>query len=253
MATTPEQSLPQSVNNERSGSAREWAERWLSPERLAPYLAACGGDIGRALELYEWNISLGQVFMRDISHFEVALRNSYDRALRGYWDGGAHWLLDDASPVRRPVMRRAGRGELDVNRINRRTIDAVVRQLPEGSAPGSIIANLTLGFWVHLSDRSREAEIWRTALYRAWPRGTNRRELQGRLTGILRVRNRVAHAERLFDPNGASHSPLLADGDAVCLLRDLCPEAAARLYGDGGRTPVELFCEERPAPADVRL
>lgn len=90
MATTPEQSLPQSVNNERSGSAREWAERWLSPERLAPYLAACGGDIGRALELYEWNISLGQVLMRDISHFEVALRNSYDRALREYWDGGAH-------------------------------------------------------------------------------------------------------------------------------------------------------------------
>lgn len=42
MATTPEQSLPQSVNNERSGSAREWAERWLSLERLAPYLAACG-------------------------------------------------------------------------------------------------------------------------------------------------------------------------------------------------------------------
>ena len=90
MATTPEQSLPQSVNNERSGSAREWAERWLSLERLAPYLAACGGDIGRALELYEWNISLGQVLMRDISHFEVALRNSYDRALREYWDGGVH-------------------------------------------------------------------------------------------------------------------------------------------------------------------
>ena len=37
------------------------------------------------------------------------------------------------------------------------------------------------------------------------------------------------------------------------LLRDLCPEAAERLYGDGGRTPVELFCEEHPAPADVRL
>ena len=51
----------------------------------------------------------------------------------------------------------------------------------------------------------------------------------------------------------AHQQPLLADGDAVCLLRDLCPEAAARLYGDGGRTPVELFCEEHPAPADVRL
>lgn len=192
MATVPEQSLPQGEDNERNCPAIEWAKRWLSSERLAPYLAACGGDIKRALDLYEWNISLGQVLMRDISHFEVALRNAYDRVLRECWDGGAHWLLDDASPVRRPIMRRAGRGELDVNRINRRTIDAVARQLPENAAPGSIIANLTLGFWVHLSDRSRETTIWRTALYRAWPRGTNRRELQRRLTGFLRVRNRVA-------------------------------------------------------------
>lgn len=253
MATVPEQSLPQSEDNERNSPAIEWAERWLSPERLAPYLAVCGGDIERALELYEWNISLGQVLMRDISHFEVALRNAYDRALSECWDGGAHWLLDDASPVRKPVMRRAGRGELDVNRINRRTIDAVARQLPENAAPGSIIANLTLGFWVHLSDRSRETTIWRTTLYRAWPRGTNRRELQRRLTGILRVRNRVAHAERLFDPGQANHSPLRADGDAIRLLRDLCPEAAERLYGDDGRTPIELFFVENPAPAEVRL
>lgn len=60
MATVPEQSLPQGEDNERNGPATEWAERWLSPERLAPYLATCGGDIERALELYEWNISLGQ-------------------------------------------------------------------------------------------------------------------------------------------------------------------------------------------------
>lgn len=148
MAIVPEQSLPrtQSSDNERSSSMMAWAERWLSPERLAPYLAGCDGDIERALALHEWNISLGQVLMRDISHFEVALRNAYDRVLTGAWDGGRHWLLDDASPARRPVMRRSGRGELDVNRINRRTIDTVVRQLPGDAAPGSIIANLTLGF-----------------------------------------------------------------------------------------------------------
>lgn len=253
MATVPEQSLSQISDNGRNDPAIEWAERWLSPERLTPYLAACGGDIERTLELYEWNISLGQILMRDISHFEVALRNAYDRVLRESWNSNTHWLLDDASPVRRPVMRRSERGELDINRINRRTIDAVARQLPENTVPGSIIANLTLGFWVHLSDRSREATIWRTALYRAWPRGTSRRELQSQLTTILRVRNRVAHAERLFDPGQADRSPLRADGDAVRLLRNLCPEAAERLYGDGVRTPVELFCEEYPAPADVRL
>ena len=251
MATVPEQSLPQDSNNEQDSPTRAWAERWLSPERLAPYLADCGGDVERALALYEWNISLGQVLMRDISHFEVALRNAYDRVLRESWEGC--WLLDDASPARAPVMRKSKRGKLDANRINRKTIDAVVDRLPSDASTGTIVANLTLGFWVHLSDRSREAAIWRTALYRAWPKGTDRKKLQPRLEGILRVRNRVAHAERLFDPSNSKLSPLSADVDAVNLLRDLCPEAAKHLYGNSTASPVELFCEENPAPANVRL
>lgn len=253
MAKEPEQSLSQNNNASHDDVTRTWAERWLSAERLAPYLADCEGDVERALSLYEWNISLGQVLMRDFSHFEVALRNAYDRVMCDFWDGGEHWLLDEDSPVRRPVMRRSARGELDVNRINRKAIDAVVERLSGNAAPGSIISNLTLGFWVHLSDRSREAVIWRSALYRVWPKGTNRRELQSRLDGILRVRNRVAHAERLFDPNDPRLSPLAADADSVKLLRELCPEAAGRLYGDGAKTPAELFCEECPAPARVRL
>ena len=67
------------------------------------------------------------------------------------------------------------------------------------------------------------------------------------------MRNRVAHNERLFDPLTEALSPTSADADIIRLLRALCPEAAERLYGNGGRTPVELFCEEHPAPADVRL
>ena len=67
------------------------------------------------------------------------------------------------------------------------------------------------------------------------------------------MRNRAAHAERLFNPSEAGLSPLSAVSDAMRLLRDLCPEAAKRLYGAGGRTPVELFCEEHPVPVDVGL
>lgn len=235
----------------KDDNTMEWAKRWLSVERLAPYLAACDGDIDRAFDLYEWNISLGQVLMRDISHFEVALRNAYDRVLCEGWGEG--WLTDDASPARRPVMRKSAHGTLDANRINRKTIDAVADQLPDGAPRGSVVAGLTLGFWVHLSDRSREAVIWRTALFRAWPRGASRRDLQTRLYGILRVRNRVAHIERLFDPSRGELSPLRADTDAVSLLRALCPDAAERLYGSIAASPVERFCRDCPAPADVTL
>ena len=83
--------------------------------------------------------------------------------------------------------------------------------------------------------------------------GHRPQKLQPRLEGILRVRNRVAHAERLFDPSNGKLSPLRADADAVNLLRDLCPEAAEHLYGNDTASPVELFCEENPAPANVRL
>lgn len=244
-------------DNPQSGSESEkaasWVKRWLSAERLTPYLAACKDDIRRALELYEWNVALSQVLMRDISHFEVALRNAYDRVLSEIWAGSKHWLIDDDSPARKPVMRKARQGELDANRINRRSIDAVVERLPHDTPSGSIVANLTLGFWVHLSDRSRETTIWRTGLYRAWPKGTRRADLQRSLDGILRMRNRVAHSERLFNPARSQPSPLAVDADLMRLLRDLCPEAAAYLYGDSEETPVERYVLDHPAPAKVRL
>ena len=240
-------------NSTGNNPTRNWVERWLSAERFAPYLACCNDNAEQALMLYEWNMSLGQILMRDISHFEVALRNAYNRVLSESWNGTKHWLLDDRSPARRPVMRASKLGELDANRINRKTIDDTIQRLSANATPSSIVSHLTLGFWVHLSDRSREEAIWRTALFQAWPKGTNRQRLQLRLNGILRVRNRVAHAERLFNPSDERTSPLRADADTIELLRALCPEAADRLYGSYEPTPVARFCEENPAPADVRL
>ena len=221
-------------------------------EEVSAYLKACGGDAEKALALYEWNSSLAQLLMRDISNFEVALRNACNAAMESSWQGDAHWLLDENSPARRPVMRKSARGMLDSNRINRRTIDAAVDGLPKGFSTGNLVAGLTLGFWVHLSDRSREAVIWRSGLYRAWPKGTNRAELQERLYGILRVRNRVAHNERLFDPKRPELSPKKVDTDAIELLGILCPEATDYLYGEGG-APIGKFLNEHPAPVAVEL
>lgn len=240
------------AKDEQAPSALPWAEKWLSAERLIPYLKACDGDAEKALALYEWNSSLAQLLMRDISNFEVALRNACNAAMESSWQGDTHWLLDEKSPARRPVMRKSARGMLDSNRINRRTIDAAVDGLPKGFSTGSLVAGLTLGFWVHLSDRSREAVIWRSGLYRAWPKGTNRTELQEKLYGILRVRNRVAHNERLFGPKRPELSPRKVDADAFELLRLLCPEAASYLYGEDD-APIGKFLEEHPAPVAVEL
>ena len=55
MAAVPEQSLPQANEIAQRASVDEWAGRWLSPARFAPYLSFCGGDANRALDLYETN------------------------------------------------------------------------------------------------------------------------------------------------------------------------------------------------------
>ena len=168
--------------------------------------------------------------------------------------GGAHWLLDDGSPVLRPIVRMSKNGNpRDVNLVNRRAVAEARSNAHDKDDPDQVIANLMLGFWAHLTDRSRERDLWIPYLNAAWPRGTDRNDLNHALAAISRVRNRVAHNERLFDPLTEALSPTSADADIIRLLRALCPEAAERLYGNGGRTPVELFCEEHPAPADVRL
>ncbi|MFC2706427.1 MAG: Abi family protein [Olsenella profusa] len=230
----------------------DWPERWLSAKRLAPYLAACGDDIETALDLHEWNLRLGQVLLGDVAHFEVALRNAYARVLRN--DVGDGWLFDATSPVRRPIVRNSkAKKPRDVNLINRRAIDDAIGRAHDGTSPDQVIAGLTLGFWVHLTDRSRERDLWIPHLYKAWPAGVDRSALNNALLAINKVRNRVAHSERLFDPKRPELSPLSADADAVRLLRQLYPEAAERLYGSGGETPVELFVSEYPAPAAVSL
>lgn len=139
----------------------EWAERWLSSSRLSSYLNLCGGDVDRALELHEWNPMLGRALMGDIAHFELALRNAYDRALTERFEDNEHWLFDASSPVKRPIMRKSKAKKLrDVNMVNRRAIDDARGRAHDPANPNQVIAGLMLGFWAHMTDRSRERDLW---------------------------------------------------------------------------------------------
>lgn len=110
-----------------------------------------------------------------------------------------------------------------------------------------------MGFWAHLTDRSRERDLWIPHLHNAWPKGTDRAELNREIYAINKVRNRVAHNERLFDPARDEYLPSVVDRDIIRLLQALCPEAAGMLYGDGEQTSVERYVLGNPVPADVSL
>ncbi len=235
-------------------SRREWAERWLSSSRFSSYLDACGGDVDRALELHEWNLMLGQALMGDIAHFELALRNAYDRVITERFNGDTHWLFDVNSPVTCPIMRKSKAKKLrDVNLVNRRAVEDARRRAHDPSNPDQVVAGLMLGFWAHMTDRSRERDLWIPYLHAAWPAGTDRARLNLRLEAINKLRNRVAHSERLFNPGEGGYSSRDVDADIDELFCALCPEARRSLRSADGRTAVERFVAEHPAPADVKL
>lgn len=170
------------------------------------------------------------------------------------FDGDRHWLFDDASPVRMPILRRSKKKELrDVNFVNRKAIAEAQTRAHDANNPNQVITGLMLGFWVHMTDRSRERDLWIPFLHSAWPEGVNRAILAADLSSINTVRNRVSHNERLFNPGTPALSPKTVDAAVMRLFRQLCPEAAEHLYGECAQTPVEAFLEEHPAPVTVEL
>lgn len=226
---------------------------WLSEPRLSVYLHAAGGDPWQAYELYLWNANLAQVLLRDISFFEVALRNSHDRCMTDQWNGEAHWLLDQQSPVRRPILRKAKNGStFDANAHNRKVIDAIVNG-PRGTTnPNRIVSQLTLGFWTHLSDTNHERVLWIPYLHTIWPKGADRSKLYASLSMINTMRNRAAHAEKLFNLDG-DLSARKCDDAIVCLMRTLAPAIADRMTNGGQLTPVERYIKTFKLEASIKV
>lgn len=209
---------------ESKASLQESAERWLSAARFKPYLDASDNDVEAALALYEWNIDLGLVLMKDISAFEVALRNAYDRVLSDNCQDGKDWLFDPASPVNKPIMRHIRSGSLvDMNTLNREQIAKASGPHHNKMSHDGVVSNLSFGFWAHLTDKAHERDLWIPVLHKAWPRGTNRAELDKSLRAITECRNRIAHHERLFNPRREELLPIQIDRELSRLMTCLLP------------------------------
>lgn len=209
--------------------------------RLRVYLSAAGNDPQLAYRLYLWNANLAQVLLRDISFFEVALRNAQDRCLKERWRGEQHWLLDPSSPVRAPILRKARDGTVfDANAHNRRAIDSIANGSRGSIDPNRIVSRLTLGFWTHLSDTNHERVLWIPHLHTIWPAGTNRSGLYASLNAINMMRNRAAHAEKLFNLKGGV-GVRTCDETVTQLIRALASAVADRMTNGGQLTPVEHY------------
>ena len=184
-----------------------WVEQWLSAPRFGRYLAETGGDRARALRLYDWDARISAAVLRDLAHFEVALRNAYDVALTAATPAGqTHWTLapETVFPPLYRSKRTPGRAArpIDINRQPREIVDRAVAAAGGPAAPsGKVVANLTFGFWRYLSSKAHEKSLWVPYLHAAFGAKTNRSDLDARVGRLHELRNRVAHHEPLLSTN----------------------------------------------------
>jgi hypothetical protein len=199
-------------------------ERRISPERLAPYRIACGGDLTRAIELYSWNAQVAGAFWESLGHVEVLVRNAMHEQLTD-WSANQHadprWYLD-------PGQILTTRAHDDVATARRRATER-----GRAETPGRVVAELSLGFWRYLTAVQYDRDLWRPALHKAFP-GRSRRDVSDIMAQLHGLRNRLAHHEPVHDrPLDEIHTA------ALQLAGWVCPGTQAWIAGHS-RVPTAL-------------
>jgi hypothetical protein len=187
----------------------------ISPSRLTTYLRRAHRNVRLALDLYEWNVTVGAALYPILQTNEVTLRNAVERALSSQF-GGA-WPYAPGFLRSLPERDRAV-FEAGVRRVERTL--GVAR-----AATGDVVANQTYWFWVNLLTSRFEQRIWSREFGRAFPyapRGVDRAVLHGQADSLRRLRNRIAHHEPLLDVDVGG-----AYRRAAAMVRWISPEKAA--------------------------
>lgn len=114
-----------------------------------------GGDLTRALALYEWNNQISAAFYESLHYLEIGLRNAMDIQLTGWChdQGGAlSWYRDVHVPLSAPSRKLVGEARAR----------AKVAGQPE--THGKVIAELTFGFWWALTGSNYNRTLWSPCL-----------------------------------------------------------------------------------------
>jgi hypothetical protein len=182
----------------------------ITAARLSSYLTASGGDLGRALALYDWNTRASAAVLATSAMLEVVVRNSLDQNLQRWADrrrGGIDWL--DAASL-------DAQGRTDVERARERA----TRRGRDPEVHGKVVAELSFGFWRYMVASRYLTALWIPGAHAAFPHGPadlrlRRSEVQRWLHNLMIIRNRAAHHEpihrrdsgRLGRPRGSGVAP----------------------------------------------
>jgi Abi-like protein. len=194
----------------------------LSQPRLSKYVDAAEGDAARALDLYVGNSHVSMAFFGDLHYTEVVLRNRFNEQLTAAY--GDQWFTAV------PLLKIIGKRNRDI--LSKAQHHAGGYAVPSGK----VVAELTFGFWVNLTDPNLEHTLWIPVLHKAFlpNKPPKRAELNRDLEKLRQLRNRVAHHEPIFMMDLVLLHRLLCD-----VTKRLCPDTAHWMMANSS-TRVEI-------------
>lgn len=201
----------------RTAAINTSLERTLSRDRLTKYLEAEGGDIDKALALYEYNTTLSEAFYTPLQCIEVCLRNCLNERMADTY--GEEWFNNGNAPL---------------NAEAQGMINDAYEELRHIAAPipsGRVVAELKFAFWVSLLGPPYDATLWRRTLFKAFLAGGGkpRSTVHHRFNAIRRFRNRVAHHEPIFHrPVEQLHNEIIEAIGWMCRDTKLWAQHASR-------------------------
>jgi hypothetical protein len=158
----------------------------ISEERLLSYIKMSGGDLHKAILIYEWNTTLSETLYRPMQYLEIALRNSVHDILSAAYSR-KDWYNSIDGLLKYHHLNMLGD---EIVKVKKRNTDVT---------PGRVVAELSLGFWTGLLNKTYDAKLWIPHLHKAFPHvRVSRKKCQAYLKRIRGLRNRVAHHEPIL-------------------------------------------------------
>ena len=186
----------------------------IPAERFSSYLTAAGHDPKVAMELYVWNIELGEAFFPLLAILEIAFRDAVARRLRDLY--GAEWWENTAF---HELIGNRAKGIVLSARDRRRNHKTYVTH-------GCMTAELTFGFWTGMLLDKYHESLWSppTDTFPNLPPGQTAADLSAYGRQAADLRNRVFHHEPIFRRDISNDY-----SRALELLRWISPNSAAWL------------------------
>jgi hypothetical protein len=172
-------------------------------------LGAAAGDKHYALRLYVWNGRLCEAFYLPMQLGEVSIRNTIQKALTAHY--GADWYQRGSFTCTLPDRFK--------DKLSKALSDARAK-CGASMAADDVVAELTFGFWVHLTTSPYDQALWPKSYALSFPNKpgkVKREDLWQRLEKLRLFRNRIAHHSPIFD-----HAPKSEYQNCLTLIEWIC-------------------------------